>query len=176
MAFRDLLLSSAYPSRNPDQNIADIKAQIAANEKGVAELRRMVAQFGLTVVQAYMSHVQDNAEESVRRVIDVLKSGSFAYNMDDGSEIQVAVVDQEAIAVIDFTGTSPQRATNFNAPKAVCRAAVLYVFRTLVDDAIPMNEGCLKPLELIIPEGSMLNPQFPAAVVAGNVGERHNAL
>ncbi len=171
VAFRDLLRSSAYPSRNPDQNIADIKAQIAANEKGLAELRRMVAQFGLTVVQAYMSHVQDNAEESVRRVIDVLKSGSFAYNMDDGSEIQVAVrVEQEKrSAVIDFTGTSPQRATNFNAPKAVCRAAVLYVFRTLVDDEIPMNEGCLKPLELIIPEGSMLNPQFPAAVVAGNV-------
>ena len=171
VAFCDLLRSSAYPSRNPDQNIADIKAQIAANEKGLAELRRMVAQFGLTVVQAYMSHVQDNAEESVRRVIDVLKSGSFAYNMDDGSEIQVAVrVEQEKrSAVIDFTGTSPQRATNFNAPKAVCRAAVLYVFRTLVDDAIPMNEGCLKPLELIIPEGSMLNPQFPAAVVAGNV-------
>ena len=169
--FRDLLLSSAYPSRNPDQNIADIKAQIAANEKGVAELRQMVAQFGLNVVQAYMSHVQDNAEESVRRVIDVLKSGSFAYKMDDGSEIQVAVrVDQEKrSAVIDFTGTSPQRATNFNAPKAVCRAAVLYVFRTLVDDEIPMNEGCLKPLKLIIPEGSMLNPQYPAAVVAGNV-------
>ena len=170
-AFRDLLVSGAYPSRNPDQNIADIKAQIAANEKGLAELRRMVVQFGLTVVQAYMGHVQDNAEESVRRVIDVLKPGTFAYGMDDGSEIRVAVtVDRKKrSATIDFTGTSPQRETNFNAPTAVCRAAVLYVFRTLVDDDIPMNEGCLKPLELIIPEGSMLNPQYPAAVVAGNV-------
>jgi 5-oxoprolinase (ATP-hydrolysing) len=169
--FRDLLLSGAYPSRNPDQNIADIKAQIASNEKGVAELRRMVAHFGLGVVQAYMGHVQDNAEESVRRVIDVLKSGSYAYSMDDGSVIKVAVTVEQSTrsAIIDFTGTSPQRETNFNAPTAVCRAAVLYVFRTLVDDDIPMNEGCLKPLELIIPEGSMLNPQYPAAVVAGNV-------
>ena len=169
--FRDVLLSGAYPSRNPDQNIADIKAQIAANEKGVTELRRMVAQFGLAVVQAYMGHVQDNAEESVRRVIDVLKSGSFAYGMDDGSEIRISlkVNRKKRSATIDFTGTSPQRETNFNAPKAVCRAAVLYVFRTLVDDDIPMNEGCLKPLELIIPGGSMLNPQYPAAVVAGNV-------
>jgi 5-oxoprolinase (ATP-hydrolysing) len=170
-AFRDLLASGPYPARNPDQNIADIQAQIAANEKGVAELRRMVAHFGLAVVQAYMGHVQDNAEESVRRVIDVLKSGSFAYAMDDGSEIRVSVaVDSETrSATIDFTGTSAQRATNFNAPSAVCRAAVLYVFRTLVDDDIPMNEGCLKPLRLVIPEGSMLNPVYPAAVVAGNV-------
>ncbi|MBL24737.1 MAG: 5-oxoprolinase [Rhodospirillaceae bacterium] len=170
-AFRELLASGEYPSRNPDQNIADIKAQIAANEKGVLELRRMVAHFGLDVVQAYMDHVQDNAEEQVRRVIDVLKSGDFTYAMDDGGVIKARVtVDHKArSATIDFTGTSPQRDSNFNAPSAICRAAVLYVFRTLVEDEIPMNEGCLKPLELIIPEGSMLNPAYPAAVVAGNV-------
>ncbi len=166
-----LLRSGKYPARNPYQNVADLKAQIAANEKGVQELGRMVRHFSLPVVQAYMLHVQDNAEEQVRRVLGVLKSGSYAYEMDDGSVIKVAVsIDQEARSgVIDFTGTSPQRPTNFNAPSAVCRAAVLYVFRTLVEDEIPMNEGCLKPLQLIIPEGSMLNPVYPAAVVAGNV-------
>jgi 5-oxoprolinase (ATP-hydrolysing) len=170
-AMRDLLASGEYPARNPDQNIADLKAQIAANEKGVQELRRMVGHFGLDTVIAYMGHVQDNAEESVRRVIDVLKDGSFAYEMDDGSVIKVRVsIDREKRgACVDFTGTSPQRPTNFNAPSAVCRAAVLYVFRTLVDDEIPMNEGCLKPIELIIPEGCMLRPSYPAAVVAGNV-------
>ncbi len=168
---RALLASGKYPSRNPDQNIADLKAQIAANEKGVQELRRMVAHFGLDTVVAYMGHVQDNAEESVRRVIDVLKDGSFAYEMDDGSVIKVTVSIDRAkrSACVDFTGTSPQRPTNFNAPSAVCRAAVLYVFRTLVDDDIPMNEGCLKPIEIIIPEGCMLRPAYPAAVVAGNV-------
>ena len=170
-AMRDLLASGDYPARNPDQNIADLKAQIAANTKGVQELRRMVAHFGLDTVIAYMGHVQDNAEESVRRVIDVLKDGNFAYEMDDGSVIAVEVsIDRKnRSACVDFSGTSPQRPTNFNAPSAVCRAAVLYVFRTLVDDEIPMNEGCLKPIEIIIPEGCMLRPSYPAAVVAGNV-------
>jgi 5-oxoprolinase (ATP-hydrolysing) len=168
---RALLSSGKYPARNPDQNIADLRAQIAANEKGVQELRRMVAMYGLDVVWAYMGHVQDNAEEQVRRVISVLKDGRFTYPLDDGSQITVAIKIDHATrsARIDFTGTSPQAKSNFNAPSAVCRAAVLYVFRTLVDDAIPMNEGCLKPLEVIIPEGSMLNPRYPAAVVAGNV-------
>jgi 5-oxoprolinase (ATP-hydrolysing) len=168
---RALLASGKYPSRNPDQNIADLKAQIAANEKGMHELCRMVAHFGLDTVVAYMGHVQDNAEESVRRVIDVLKDGSFAYEMDDGSVIKVAISIDRAkrSACVDFTGTSAQRPTNFNAPSAVCRAAVLYVFRTLVDDDIPMNEGCLKPIEIVIPEGCMLRPAYPAAVVAGNV-------
>jgi 5-oxoprolinase (ATP-hydrolysing) len=170
-AMRALLASGKYPVRNPDQNIADLKAQIAANEKGVQELRRMVGHFGLDTVMAYMVHVQNNAEESVRRVIDVLKDGSFAYEMDDGSVIKVAIsIDRESrSARVDFTGTSPQQPTNFNAPSAVCRAAVLYVFRTLVDDDIPMNEGCLKPIEIVIPEGCMLRPSYPAAVVAGNV-------
>ncbi|MEO1192514.1 MAG: hydantoinase B/oxoprolinase family protein [Pseudomonadota bacterium] len=168
---RAVLESGPYPSRNPDQNVADMKAQIAANEKGVAELRRMVTQFSLPVVQAYMGHVQDNAEEQVRRVLGALKSGAFTYEMDNGAKIAVAItVDREArSAKIDFTGSSPQQENNFNAPSAVCRAAVLYVFRTLVDAEIPMNEGCLKPLEIVIPEGSLLQPIYPAAVVAGNV-------
>jgi 5-oxoprolinase (ATP-hydrolysing) len=170
-AFRALLASGRYPARNIDQNIADIRAQIAANEKGVSELRKMVAHFGLATVHAYMDHVQDNAEESVRRVIDVLQDGDFTYPMDDGSEIKVRVTIDGARrqACVDFTGTSAQRDNNFNAPSAVCRAAVLYVFRTLVDDDIPMNEGCLKPIDLIIPAQSMLAPEYPAAVVAGNV-------
>ena len=169
--FRALLASGRYPARNIDQNIADIRAQIAANEKGVGELRKMVDHFGLATVHAYMDHVQDNAEESVRRVIDVLQDGEFTYPMDDGSQIKVRVTIDPARrqATVDFTGTSAQRDNNFNAPSAVCRAAVLYVFRTLVDDDIPMNEGCLKPIDLIIPEDSMLSPQYPAAVVAGNV-------
>jgi 5-oxoprolinase (ATP-hydrolysing) len=168
---RALLASGPYPARNPDQNVADLQAQIAANEKGVRELRRMLAQYGLAVVRAYMGHVQDNAEEQVRRAIARLKDGSFAYPLDDGSVVAVRVgVDREKReAVVDFTGTSPQCPSNFNAPSAVCRAAVLYVFRTLVDDEIPMNEGCLRPIRIVIPEGSMLNPRFPAAVVAGNV-------
>jgi 5-oxoprolinase (ATP-hydrolysing) len=168
---RALLGSGKYPARNPDQNVADLRAQIAANEKGVQELRRMVAQFGLDVVEAYMGHVQDNAEEQVRRVLDVLKDGSFVYEMDDGAKIAVAVTVDRAnrAARVDFTGTSAQLSSNFNAPSAVCKAAVLYVFRTLVEDDIPMNAGCLKPLEIVIPEGSMLNPNYPAAVVAGNV-------
>ena len=166
-----LLSGGAYPSRNPQQNLADLKAQIAANEKGAQELRRIVAQFGLPVVQAYMRHVQDNAEESVRRVITRLKDGQFTLPLDNGARICVAIrVDAGArSAQIDFTGSSPQLVNNFNAPKAVCMAAVLYVFRTLVDDDIPLNAGCLEPLEVIVPEGSMLNPQPPASVVAGNV-------
>ena len=166
-----LLQSGQYPSRNPQQNMADLKAQIAANEKGVQELRKMVEQFSLKVVLAYMNHVQDNAEESVRRVITRLKDGNFTLPLDNGAQIQVAIrVDtQNRSAEIDFTGTSPQQINNFNAPTAVCMAAVLYVFRTLVDDDIPLNAGCLKPLKVIIPEGSMLNPKPPASVVAGNV-------
>jgi 5-oxoprolinase (ATP-hydrolysing) len=166
-----LLASGQYPSRNPQQNMADLRAQLAANEKGVQELHKMVAEFGLEVVQAYMRHVQDNAEESVRRVITRLKNGSFTLPLDNGSQIQVAVrVDaQNRSAEIDFTGTSAQQTNNFNAPTAVCMAAVLYVFRSLVNDDIPLNAGCLKPLKVIIPEGCMLNPNFPASVVAGNV-------
>ncbi|MDD2926509.1 hydantoinase B/oxoprolinase family protein [Rhodoferax sp.] len=166
-----LLQSGEYPSRNPQQNLADLRAQIAANEKGVQELRKMVDQFGLDVVQAYMRHVQDNAEESVRRVITRLKDGQFTLALDNGAQIQVAirVNAQERTAEVDFTGTSPQQTNNFNAPTAVCMAAVLYVFRTLVGDDIPLNAGCLKPLHVIIPPGSMLNPNPPASVVAGNV-------
>ncbi|KNZ32424.1 MAG: 5-oxoprolinase [Methylibium sp. NZG] len=166
-----LLQGGPHPSRNPQQNLADLKAQIAANEKGVQELRNMVAQFGLDVVQAYMRHVQDNAEESVRRVITRLKDGAFTLALDNGAQISVAIrVNASArTAVIDFTGTSAQLTNNFNAPTAVCMAAVLYVFRTLVGDDIPLNAGCLKPLQVVIPEGSMLNPNHPASVVAGNV-------
>ncbi|APZ44586.1 5-oxoprolinase [Acidihalobacter ferrooxydans] len=168
---RALLAGGPWPARNPEQNLADLRAQVAANEKGVQGLRQMVAHFGLDTVQAYMGHVQDNAEEAVRRAIDVLHDGAFEYAMDDGAKIAVAVrIDRAArTATLDFTGTSAQRDNNFNAPLAVCRAAVLYVFRTLVDDDIPMNEGCLKPLQLLVPEGCMLNPRPPAAVVAGNV-------
>jgi len=166
-----LLGSGKYPARNIGQNLADLRAMIAANEKGVQELRRMVEHFGLEVVHAYMRHVQDNAEEAVRRVIDVLKPGEFSYEMDSGAVIRVKIgIDHAArSATIDFSGTSAQLPNNFNAPSAVCMAAVLYVFRTLVDDDIPLNAGCLKPLNVIIPEGSMLRPRYPAAVVAGNV-------
>jgi len=166
-----LLGSGKYPARNIEQNLADLRAMIAANEKGVQELRRMVEHFGLDVVHAYMRHVQDNAEEAVRRVIDVLKPGEFSYEMDNGALIRVNIsIDKTArSATIDFTGTSAQLPNNFNAPSAVCMAAVLYVFRTLVDDDIPLNAGCLKPLNVVIPEGSMLRPRYPAAVVAGNV-------
>ncbi len=166
-----LLVREPYPARNPEQNIADLGAQIAANEKGVDELKRMVDHFGLDVVEAYMQHVQDNAEETVRRVLDVLSDGEFITHMDDGSTIKVSIrIDKTARkAVVDFAGTSDQRPNNFNAPLPVCRAAVLYVFRTLVNDEIPLNAGCLKPIEIIAPVGCMLNPQYPAAVVAGNV-------
>ncbi len=163
--------TGAWPARNPPQTIADLRAQIAANEKGVQELKAMVDQYGPDTVAAYMRHVQDNAEESVRRVITALKDGEFTLPLDNGAEIRVRVrVDAAArAATIDFTGTSAQLPNNFNAPKAVTMAAVLYVFRTLVDDDIPLNAGCLKPLHVIVPEGCMLNPRPPAAVVAGNV-------
>ena len=166
-----ILSSGRYPARNVEQNLADLRAQVAACARGALELQRMVEHFGLPVVRAYMKHVQDNAEEAVRRVLDALKDGHFEYEMDSGARIVVTIaVDKERrTARIDFTGTSPQQADNFNAPSAVCKAAVLYVFRTLVDDEIPMNSGCLRPLDIIIPEGSMLSPRYPAAVVAGNV-------
>jgi 5-oxoprolinase (ATP-hydrolysing) len=168
---RAILGAGRYPARNVEQNLADLRAQVAACTKGALELQRMVEHFGLPVVRAYMRHVQDNAEEAVRRVLDALTDGRFEYEMDSGAKIAVAIaVDRERrTARIDFTGTSPQQADNFNAPSAVCKAAVLYVFRTLVDDEIPMNAGCLKPLEIVIPKSSMLSPRYPAAVVAGNV-------
>ncbi|MES4906519.1 MULTISPECIES: hydantoinase B/oxoprolinase family protein [unclassified Streptomyces] len=168
---RELLTSGPYPSRAPDANLADLRAQIAANEKGIHELRRMIGQFGLDVVHAYMGHVQDNAEESVRRIVGRLKDGSYRYETDSGAVIEVALrVDRAARgAVLDFTGTSPQQPGNANAPSSVVMAAVLYVFRTLVAEDIPLNSGCLKPLEVRIPEGSMLAPAHPAATVAGNV-------
>jgi len=168
---RTILASGPYPARNPDRNIADLRAQLAANARGQKEVARMLAQFGSETVCAYMAHVQDNAEEAVRRAISSLSSGSFTYPMDDGSHIGVSVtVDESArSARVDFSSTSLQSDDNFNAPLSVCRAAVLYVFRTLVDHDIPMNEGCLRPLELIVPEGTLLNPRPPAAVVAGNV-------
>ncbi len=168
--FRSLLTGARYPARSPDVNIADIKAQIAANEKGVQELRRVVGQFTWPVVRAYMRHVMDNAEESVRRVIDRIGSGRFDYKMDNGRDLCVAIsVDKEnRSATVDFTGTGPQHEGNFNSPPAVTRAAVLYVFRCLVGDDIPLNDGCLKPLTLIIPPGTFLSPNPGAAVVAGN--------
>lgn len=168
---RELLAGAPYPSRDPDTNLADLRAQIAANEKGIAELRRMTEQFGHDVVDAYMGHVRRNAEESVRRIIAGLSDGSYRYETDNGAVIEVAVrVDREARgAVLDFTGTSPQQEGNFNAPTSVVMAAVLYVFRTLVADDIPLNSGCLAPLDVRVPEGSMLAPAFPAATVAGNV-------
>jgi N-methylhydantoinase B len=170
-AVRQHLANHIYPARNPDQNIADFKAQIAANERGGKELYKMVSQYGIETVQAYMKFVQANAEESVRKAINLLKDGSFSYEMDNGARIKIKVtIHQESrSATIDFTGTSEQLNSNFNAPKAVTQAAVLYVFRTLVDDNIPLNAGCLNPLEIIIPVGCMLNPTYPAAVVAGNV-------
>jgi 5-oxoprolinase (ATP-hydrolysing) len=166
-----LLTGARYPSRNPDTNLADLRAQIAANQKGVDEVARMIEELGLDVVQAYMRHVQDNAEEAVRRVIDALDDGEYAYETDSGAVIRVRVrVDRaQRSATLDFTGTSPQLASNFNAPFSVVNAAVLYVFRTLVADDIPLNDGCLRPLEILVPPGSMLSPEPPAAVVAGNV-------
>lgn len=168
---RQWLLCGRYPARNPSQNIADLRAQVAANEKGAAELKKLAEHFSLETVKAYMSHVQDNAEEAVRRVITSLRDGEAVQAFDDGSEIKVKVsIDCERRnAHVDFTGTSPQHPGNLNAPVAVCKAAVLYVFRTLVQEDIPLNEGCLRPLEITIPEGCMLNPSYPAAVVAGNV-------
>ena len=168
---RELLGSGRYPCRNIDQNLADLSAQVAANETGLGELRKMVAHYGIGVVDAYMRHVQDNAEESVRRVMEVLRDGEFEYPMDEGSVIKVRIsVDREKrAATIDFTGTSMQNPTNYNAPTAVCKAAILYVFRTLVNDDIPLNEGCLKPIKLVLPQRSMITPEYPAAVMAGNI-------
>jgi 5-oxoprolinase (ATP-hydrolysing) len=168
--FRGLLGGARYPARSPDVNVADIKAQVAANEKGVQELRRVVSQYSWPVVSAYMRHVMDNAEESVRRVIDRLGSGRFDYKMDNGRALCVSIsVDRETrSATVDFTGTGPQHEGNFNSPPAVTRAAVLYVFRCLVGDDIPLNDGCLKPLRLVIPPGTFLSPNPGAAVVAGN--------
>ena len=168
---RALLASGRWPARNPDQNIGDLKAQVAACARGAESLTGLVAEFGQDVVEAYMAHVQDNAEEAVRRVLATLPDGAFAYELDDGCVVKVAItIDRGARAArVDFTGTSDQVPTNFNAPASICRAAALYVFRTLVDDDIPMNDGCLRPVDLVIPEGSMLRPRYPAAVVAGNV-------
>jgi 5-oxoprolinase (ATP-hydrolysing) len=166
-----LLAGAKYPARNPQQNINDLKAQIAANAKGADALHKMVAQFTLPVVQAYMGHVQDNSAESVRRVIDRLHDCAFDYEMDQGTRIKVRIMVDKAKreATVDFTGTSPQQPSNFNAPEPVTRAAVLYVFRVMVDDDIPMNAGCLRPINIVIPPKSMLSPEYPAAVVAGNV-------
>ena len=170
-ATRRLLTEARYPSRNPDTNLADLRAQIAANQKGVDEVGKMIDHFGIDVVQAYMRHVQDNAEEAVRLVIDRLDDGDYRYRMDSGASIVVRITVNRATrsATIDFTGTSPQLGTNFNAPSSVVTAAVLYVFRTLVAADIPLNDGCLRPLHIVIPEQSMLAPTYPAAVVAGNV-------
>ncbi|MGB0545573.1 MAG: hydantoinase B/oxoprolinase family protein, partial [Candidatus Pseudothioglobus sp.] len=167
----DLLSQSEYPARNIDQNIADLKAQVAAAEKGSQELLKVIKHYGLDTVHAYMGHVQDNAEESVRRVLDVLSDSSFTYKMDDGHQVSVSItIDKiKRSATIDFTGTSDQHPGNYNAPSAICYAAVLYVFRCLVDEDIPLNAGCLKPLNLIIPKKSMINPEYPAAVFSGNV-------
>ena len=170
-AVKKVLTNHTYPARNVEQNLADFKAQIAANNKGATELLKMVEQYKLETVQTYMQLVQNNAELAVKNAIASLSNGMFIYAMDNGAKIQVRVtVDRpNKRATIDFTGTSPQQTSNFNAPAAVTQAAVLYVFRTLVDDAIPLNAGCLKPIEIIIPQGCMLNPTYPAAVVAGNV-------
>ncbi|MFN6978992.1 MAG: hydantoinase B/oxoprolinase family protein, partial [Gemmobacter sp.] len=168
---RAALTDHPWPARNVAQNVADLKAQVAANERGAAELRRMVADFGLPVVEAYMRHVQDNAEEAVRRLIGRLGDCACDYPTDTGQVIRVAVtVDRDRReATVDFTGTSEARENNFNAPEPVTRAAVLYVFRVMVEAPIPMNAGCLRPIRIIIPDGSMLAPRYPRAVVAGNV-------
>ena len=168
---RAILSDSNYPARNIAQNLADFKAQIAANNRGATELLKMVERYGLATVEAYMQFVRDNAEAAVKKAIALLGDGEFTYKMDNGAKIQVKVSidNKNQRATIDFTGTSTQLASNFNAPVAVTQAAVLYVFRTLVEDAIPLNAGCLKPLKIIIPEGCLLNPTYPAAVVAGNV-------
>jgi 5-oxoprolinase (ATP-hydrolysing) len=170
-ALRALLASGPWPARNIDRNIADLKAQVAACARGAGELRRLAAERGRAFVDAYMGHVMANAEEAVRRLIGTLTDGAFDYELDNGSVVRIRInVDRQArAATVDFTGTSGQLADNFNAPHSICRAATLYVFRTLVDDAIPMNDGCMRPIRLIVPEGSMLNPLYPAAVVAGNV-------
>jgi 5-oxoprolinase (ATP-hydrolysing) len=166
-----LLTDCRYPARDPAQNVADLKAQAAANAKGVEELGKLVAQYGLAVVEAYMGHVQDNAAESVARVIERLEPSTFAVETDTGAVIKVAIaIDRERRrAAVDFTGTSEQRPDIFNAPEPITRACVLYVFRTLVDDDIPLNAGCLRHIDILVPEGSMLAPRYPAAVAGGNV-------
>jgi 5-oxoprolinase (ATP-hydrolysing) len=166
-----LLTGAKYPARNPAQNVADLKAQVAANSRGQAELAKMVAEYGLDVVRAYMGHVQDNAEEAVRRLISRLEDGHFRAETDDGwaVEVRITVDRDKRAAKVDFSGTSGAQASNFNAPEPVTRAAVLYVFRVMVDEPIPMNAGCLRPIEIVIPDGSILKPRYPAAVVAGNV-------
>jgi 5-oxoprolinase (ATP-hydrolysing) len=168
---RALLAAGTWPARRPDRNLSDLKAQVAACARGAAELRRVAGDYGRAAIDAYMAHVQANAEEAVRRLIGSLRDGSFRYGMDNGAEVRVAVsVDPTTrSATVDFTGTSAQQPNNFNAPYSICRAATLYVFRTMVNDSIPMNDGCLRPIALVVPEGSMLNPLYPAAVVAGNV-------
>ncbi len=168
---RQWLSNSPYPARNPEQNIADLHAQIAANNKGVVELQNMVKYYSLPTVLQYMQFVQDHASACVRDILGSLSNGSFVNTLDDNAKIVVSIQIDPGLktATIDFTGTSAQLLTNFNAPAAICKAAVLYVFRTLVKDDIPLNAGCLKPLTIKIPENSMLNPQYPAAVVAGNV-------
>lgn len=170
-AVRRLFTDAPYPARNVDQNVADLKAQVAANEKGVAELRKMVRQYGLATVAAYMGHVQDNAANAVRKVIGTLKSSRFALQTDQGSRIAVEItIDRKANkAVVDFTGTSIQTETTFNAPEPITRACVLYVFRTLVDEDIPLNAGCLRHIEIVLPDGSLLKPHYPAPVAGGNV-------
>ena len=168
---RETLAAGRYPARNPDQNVADLRAQLAANTRGIAEIERAVQRHGLGTVRAYMRHVQDNAAACMREAIEKLRPGSFRYEMDSGQAIVVRIdIDPHTRRVhVDFTGTSPQDPHNFNAPRAVCMAAVLYVFRTLIDRPIPLNEGCLEPLQITIPRGSMLDPVPPAAVAAGNV-------
>jgi len=168
---RALLAAGDWPARNPDRNIADLKAQVAACARGANELRRVAAEQGRAAVDAYMGHVMAYAEEAVRRLIGRLKDGAFRYEMDNGAHVSVSIrVDRAArTAIVDFAGTSDQQPNNFNAPYSICRAATLYVFRTMVDDAIPLNDGCMRPIVLHVPEGSMLNPLYPAAVVAGNV-------
>jgi 5-oxoprolinase (ATP-hydrolysing) len=168
---RSLLGSGAYPARNPDRNIADLRAQLAACVRGAESLTATAHEYGPDVVAAYMNHVLANAEESVRRLLDRLDDGEFDYAMDNGAHVRVAIrIDRAArSATFDFTGTSAQLGDNFNAPFSIVRAASIYVVRTLIDDAIPMNDGCLRPIRLIVPENSMLNPAYPAAVVAGNV-------
>jgi 5-oxoprolinase (ATP-hydrolysing) len=167
---RELLASGRYPCRNIDNNMADLEAQVAANATGIREVHRMIDSFGIEVVQAYMSHVQSNADASVRQVIERLSDGSCVYTLDSGAQIHVkiSVSKQSREATIDFTGTSIQDTGNYNAPLSICHAVVLYVFRTLVGSNIPLNEGCLKPLNIIAPEGSMINPNYPAAVISGN--------
>jgi len=173
---RELLSSGLYPCRNIDQNIKDLEAQLAANETGIREVSQMIKNFGIKTVQAYMKHVQDNAEASVRQVVGKLKDGNFTYPMDFGQkiEVQVRVNASKGTAEVDFTGTSLQGPNNYNAPRSICNAVVLYVFRTLVGAEIPLNEGCLKPLKIIAPEGSMINPKYPAAVIAGNTEVSQN--